>query len=366
MRSRWALPLMCAFMILAAGGRVPGATWPGTVDPASSYFPLQVGNQWVYQADASLCPPSLPCLPHTSTTVSVRERLVGGSGRTYVALENYFEGRRLVQVSPRGAVTEKDPAGRPDHLWYLLQAPVGTRWRISQAEPIDPCIDGTEIRVASRTDTVKVPAGEFRNVVRLQYGLGCMDGGIGAEWLAPGVGLIKRVGESIGGAWGMVLVAARVDDRFIAGPAYSTSLLLDRALYVHNFMPVLQGSVEPAGHGIAVMDATFLLGNASGTSIEFLFNGCKSATFTILDAGGNEILKARGDDGGCCECGGPPKSFTLLGNLLILRVMIPLELPDGTPLQDGRYVAVATLDAVNLPPTLLPSARAPLEVVLAE
>ena len=101
MRSRWALLSAFAWMLLATGAvRVPAASWPWTVDPEHSYFPLQVGNQWVYQGDTSLCSPYSPCFPHISTTISVTERIAGNSGSA--------------PATPPSSTTARDPA-EPRH-----------------------------------------------------------------------------------------------------------------------------------------------------------------------------------------------------------------------------------------------------------
>jgi len=186
-----------------------------------------------------------------------------------------------------------------------------------------------------------------------------VDAGIGAEWFAPGVGLIKRQEIYIGGLWIMELVASNLGDRLLPRPAYGAALSRARPSYTQNFMP---GPVP--GRGIDVVDAAFLLWNLTGTPTESIFEGCRSATFAVVDSEGRELIQVRGDDGGCCACA-TPQDFLLERGSLLLRAKIPLALEDGTPLPPGHYAVTATLDAVNVPPPLLPSARAPIEVIAA-
>jgi len=355
MRPRIAVLSAC-LVLLAFAVSPPAGAWddrPRLPIQTGSYFPLQVGNQWVYEVRD-------PAVEPTNRVVSVTEQVPGTDGLPYFALEGYLGPKRFVRSLRNGTVLERNPEGGPDYLWYLLQAPVGAQWTFSLGgDPRFFSVHGKTVTVASRTDVVRVPAGEFRNVVRLHYSPPSMDGGIQAEWFAPGVGLIKRQEATIISFRTMELTALHLGSPLLPRPAYGASLLLDRPLYVQNLMP----SPSPE-LGIAVVDAAFLLSNLTGTPVESIFGGCRSATFAVVDSEGKELIKVRGDDGGCCACA-TPLDLPLVRGSLLLRAKIRLALEDGTPLPPGHYAVAATLDAVNVAPPLLPSARVPIEVIAA-
>jgi hypothetical protein len=112
-------------------------------------------------------------------------------------------------------------------------------------------------------------------------------------------------------------------------------MTLDRTVYIQDAMP----NLDPQ-RGLASLDAQFVLRNQD-PKIDFVFQGCKSATFRILGEDGMEWIRKRGDDGGCCECASPV-NYELRGDSLLFRVRIPLVLEDGTPLPGGIYALEAT------------------------
>ena len=353
MRPRLAVLSACLLLLaLAVAPSVPAGE-PRFRDllRTGSYFPLQVGNQWVYEVRE-------PAVDTSTRVVSVTEQITGTDGLPYFALEGYFGPRRLVRSLRNGTVSELNPGGDLNHLWYLLQAPVGAHWTLTLGDPSfpPPCVGGATVTVASRTDTVRVQAGEFRNVVRLQYSTPCLQTGIQAEWFAPGIGLIKREDVKGPAVRTLELVAANLGNPLLPRPAYGASLFLDRPLYVQNLMPTTNPELA-----LAVVDATFVLSNWTGIPAELIFDGCRSATFAVVDAEGKELIRVRGDDGGCCACA-TPQNLVFLRGSFVLRAKIRLELEDGTPLPSGHYAVVTTLDAVNLAPLLRPSARVPIEV----
>jgi hypothetical protein len=353
MRKRTVLALAVALLALAAlprAGSQAQTRLTGNLD-ASPYFPLQVGNEWIYQ----------------KTTVggverwraAVTDRVLAANGRLYFALEGYFGPRRLVRATARGAVTEFNPGGNGDHLWYLLGSPVGTTWEIDLqplplANPVAECIDGSKLLLASRTDSVEVPAGAFRNVIRVDFRPPCVDAGIVTEWFAPGVGLVKRIEDSFAGPVVSELVHANVGEQALPRLPYSTSLALDRPAYVNSLMPPIGPGSIPTVRGL------FVLRNLTDLPIDFSFSGCKSVSVAVVDAAGEALIKASGNDGGCCACDNV-FSFRLVNDALVLPVSFRLETPDGQPLPDGRYAVVATLDALDRPP-LRPSATATIDV----
>ncbi len=324
----------------------------------ANYLPLQVGNQWLYERKF---------FGSSTWIASVVERVTAPNGRTYAALEGYFgiltsEGyvapRRLVRSS-RGIVTEFNPDGASDNLWYMLGAEVGTTWQI-QLEPVPEsgtiglCVDGSTVTLASRSEVVTVPAGTFQDVVRLDFAPRCADAGIVSEWFAPRVGLIRRQEDSFSGPVVSELFRAIVGGVQFPRQTYSTSLSIDRPVYVNNLMP------PPLPDGFPTVRGLFTVANATHLPIDFSFLGCKSVSVVVKDGAGNVVLRALGDDGGCCACDSI-LNVTLLRNTLVVPVSFRLLPLDRQPLPDGRYTVAVTL-LTRDPVALRPSATATIEV----
>jgi hypothetical protein len=357
---RFALPLVLAALALAAVSSAgPGATpavaqtrtLAGT-DTTLGYFPLMVGNTWTYERAGALS--------RDTWTATVADRVVAPNGQTYFALDGYFGPRRLVRSSPRQVVSEHNPDGRDDNLWYLLGAPVGTAWVI-QLEPLPTlgpmadCVSGSKVVVASRSEVVKVPAGEFRSVVRLDFSSPCADAGIASEWFAPGIGLVRREESSFAGPIVSELLKAEVGGQSLPRLPYTTSLELDRPGYVNNLMPPLGPDSIPTLRGL------FAVRNRTSIPIAFEFGGCASLSIVLVNERGEEVLASRADDGGCCICDNI-HVVRLANDSLIIPFALRLATPDaGQPLPDGRYAVVATLQALGSP-ALRPAATATIEV----
>src|SRR5919106_767256 len=289
-----AIPLLAALaaaglMLLSAPAAAQTRTI-GTTDTTLSYFPLQVGNTWTYARGGALS--------RDTWTASVAERVVAANGRAYFALDGYFGPRRLVRSSLQSAVTEFNPDGPEDNLWYLLGAPVGTSWVIQleplpTLSPIADCVSGSKVVVASRPEAIRVPAGEFRNVVRLDFTSPCADAGITSEYFAPGVGLVRRDESSFAGPIVSELLKA---DLALPRLPYTTSLDLDQPVYWYDLMP------SPDPRPLPTVRGVFAVHNRTSLPIGFEFTGCARLSIAVLNERGEAVLETRADDGRCCMC----------------------------------------------------------------
>jgi uncharacterized protein YceK len=347
--------MLAALSLVGALALVPGAglaqTRVGRSAVGSPWFPLGVGNQWVYtRAGAAGA---------SSWKAEVPDRVTAANGRAYFALSGYFGPRRLVRAALSGAVSEYNPDGTYDNLWYLLGAPVGATW-VLQLEPLPvlspvaDCISGSKAILASRTERVRVPAGEFADVVRVDYRSPCVDAGLTSEWFAPGVGLVRRAETSFAGAVVSELAQAEVGDLILPRLPYSTSLALDSPAYVNNLMPPVGPDSLPTVRG------AFILRNRTNVPVEFTFSGCVSVRIEVSNEAGDVVLTAHANDGGCCLCT-VLLPFRLVDDTLVVPVSFRLQTADGKPLPDGRYGVTATLNALESP-LLLPAATDRIEV----
>ena len=317
----------------------------------ASYFPLQAGNWWLYTKTGVGEP--------TQWRVEVAKLEATSENRNYLLFGGYFFGvAHLVKVVPPDIVVERNPEPGRDYLWYMLGAPVGMRWELHLAPsptkaPIPACVDGARLTLAARDEVVRVPAGEFRNVVRVDWRTECVDAGITSEWFAPGIGLIRRVESSIAGPVVSELAEAHVGEPFAPRLPYSTSLSLDRPVYLNNLMPPVDPQALPN------VSAAFTVANLTEQPLELAFSGCKSVAVEVRDAAGEGVLRARGDDGGCCTCDNL-LPVVLQRSSLTLPVTFKLITESGDPLPDGWYAVVATLETVGEAPR--PAATALIQV----
>jgi hypothetical protein len=318
---------------------------------AGSYFPLRPGYRWVYQTSGPIGEPrtwQVQVLDRPAAPTLVAERF-------YHPLVGYFDPTaRLVRSDPFGNVVERSGEWR-EHLWYLLNAPVGTSWKLTTASPEPPCLVGVTLTVGARDEVVTVPAGEFRGVVRIDHsGSQCADAGITAEWFAPGVGLVRRAETTIAGTLTSDLVLAELGEAVWPRAAYETALQLSSPVYVNNLMPPIGPGALPRVQG------AFVVRNRNDRPVELLFSGCRSVTLEVRDQAGNVVLETRADDGGCCACDNLIK-VTLVRDALVLPFSFTLAGAGEVPLPDGPYSLTATLDTVPVD-SLRPSARAKIEV----
>jgi hypothetical protein len=335
---------------LAGGVLAQGSVRQGL--GAQTLFPLRDGNSWTYARKG--------LGEVTEWRVAVAGKVTAPRVHPYFTLERYFPGApHSVRSDPFGTVTERSDGFR-DHLWYLLGAPVGTSWTIQLApsplaSPLPDCIAGAKVTLASRGETLSVPAGEFDRVVRVDWASACADAGIASEWFAPGVGLIRRDELSFAGIVTSELVRAELEGGPLPRAGYVTALSLDRPLYHYNLMPPIDPGAIPTVAG------TFAVHKRADLPLVLAFSGCKSVSLAAVGEGGEVVVLAGGSDGGCCECDHVVE-WDFSRGPLVIPFAFKLAGEGGRPLPDGRYAVEATLDTVDAAP-LRPSARATIDVV---
>ena len=259
------------------------------------HFPLQVGNQWIYE-----------------------KKYPNGFETTWqVAVTRYSDGTPL--------------------LLYRLGTNVGTKWYPGVSGSMGACMDGGSAVLASHEEFVPVPAGEFTNAVRVDYGPRCLDAGLASEWFAAGVGLVKRIENSIAGPIESVLLSSRVGGTVLPDHPAATSLTLDRALIVLNKDPSL-----------CKLEGAFRAHEQNTNTEGFAFQGCVSASVTLVNDGGKAVLATRLEGKGCCECKNPI-TLDLHGETLTLPFALALVDESGNALPDGHYSLNVVLDSLDAP-----------------
>jgi hypothetical protein len=313
--------------IEANGQRQDPATGPVLSDTAASarigldYFPLQVGNEWIYGDGA------------TTISVQVLGETVESNRIKYFDVSGYLPGdqaavRKLRRGLP-GQVLEYNPGGE-DFLWYRFGLFRGA-WQFETAGEV-PCVTGSRVSIGSFGEVVEVPAGISAHTLRLDFLSPCMDAGISREYFAPGVGLVQRVMNTIAGPRTFRLLSARVGPNVWPPALYGVEVATDRPVYFNNLMPPI---IAPW----PTMHARLVVRNQTDTPVEFTYPTSQRFDFIVRDAQGKEVL--RWSDG---------KAFAMVvGRETLVRgwrsypADIVLRTRDGKLLPSGSYTLLGYL-----------------------
>jgi hypothetical protein len=287
----------------------------------ADYFPLQVGNQWIYRN------------PYGVQTVEItRSQVI--DGREYFFLRGAFGGDAWVRKADDGTVWQRDPETGRENVRLKLNTPEGASFETV----IDRC-NHRGIMV-SRNSKTSTPAADFQEVLEISYpAANCADAGLEREFYAPWIGLVSSSGMTIAGARNSELVYARIGGvTVLTSPELSFALSLDKAVY-------------DGGELLARMT----LRNTQPAPLRLTFSS--GQTFDVLiktEAGDKVLLWSEG------------KAFTLAIREESMQgernwvATLPLRLRDGSAIAPGKYIAEAWL--VTLGPRLF-VASVPFEIV---
>ncbi|MBK5290714.1 MAG: hypothetical protein JJE04_03335 [Acidobacteriia bacterium] len=190
----------------------------GLAAQSPDYFPLHVGNQWVYRVTGVAAGgPVVVDIPRSEVF----------DGRNYALVRGFAEGDAYLRMEADGTLYRYDAQTRSESVWAVFSTPVGGSYKTS----INPC--NQTARVESREATVTTPAGEFGNALTLSYpAANCADAGLTGEAYLPWIGLVQRTATTIAGPRTMSLAYARVGGvTVLSEPEASFSLALDRTQY---------------------------------------------------------------------------------------------------------------------------------------
>jgi hypothetical protein len=311
--------IVLAVLLLASAGAAP----------VPDYFPLQVGNQWIYRAAGSAGVEPL----------SVEIPQAGYfDGRGYVLLRGLPEGDAWLRLSEAGTLYRYDPETGREEVWLEFGAPAGQPF----ATAIHPCNPAAVI--ASRAAKWEGPVGEFDTALEVQYQPGrCADAGLERDYYLPYVGLVERAVTTIAGPRRYQLVYARLGGvTFVTAPEVSVSLALDRYLYTPGEQP-------------AELLARLTLRNSRLEPLTLNFGSSQRFDLAIRDGEGREVY--RWSEGkaflmvfGSEQVGTGERNYA---------VLVPLATRSGAPLPPGHYSVEAWL--TNIAPPRL-EAKAGLEI----
>jgi len=314
----------------------------------NDYLPLRVGNKWVYSVEraglGSVSRWEVAVEPDANEPVRMSP---------YYRLTGYFTSKTTSLVySNRNQDVFERGNDRRDYLWYQFGAPVGYSWEMRfPPEHSESCQDGARLSIGARDEVVTTPAGEFRDVIRIDYQTLCQDAGIVSEWFAPGVGLIRREETSFAGPVISELVYAELGKTTLPRGAYSTSLYLSSPRYGYNLMPPVDPSRLPRVRG------AFVVRNRTGEPFELVFpDSCQGLRLEVRNSEGEVVLEKNTLENVACL---PVVTHVDLSRRpLVVPFSFVLSDKEGKPLPDGLYTLTAEL--LNLPNP--PVARSVFEV----
>ncbi len=298
-----------ALIFLSAAGASP------------DYFPLHLGNQWVYRC-SGFCGEPLPTVGIT------RVNYIGG--RWYSLLEGFSGSQTWLRQDESGTLWALDAATGKENRWYWFFAAEGESFDTS-AMPCSP-----RATMASRNYRYEGPAGAFPDSLRITYPTGaCADAGLAEEVFYQWTGLMRRTETTIGGPRTYDLIYARTGGvTVISEPELHFSLSLDKSVYTANLMPPIDPNVS-----VPRMTARLTLRNTTDQPVALTFPTGQRYDLEIKDERGNVVY--RWSDG---------KAFTqMFGEEQFgpgerdYAVVVRLADKQAKPLAAGKYTAVGWL-----------------------
>jgi hypothetical protein len=203
-------PLLIAFLFLTGSAQVWGQDRP-------DYFPLGLGNTWVYMGSGSRASQSLTLQIMQMTQIN---------NRTYALLHG-LPGKDYWLRKEGDSILAYDPDQNRESLWYVFGSANGVIYETNLPEA---CC-GKAVVVSTAT-TYKGPVGEFQDALEINYP-GTFQVGIENELFLPNIGLVHRAQATGGPSFATYdLIYARVGTRVISAAELAFSLSLDRSVYV--------------------------------------------------------------------------------------------------------------------------------------
>ena len=149
------------------------------------YFPLSVGNQWIYEEIHT----------HTLDTLSIIDSQIINGKTYYLTKENYskffwlrMENNRVYIVDT--FATYLDSLNINEYILYDFSANIGDNWLVKLKSEQADCDYSGIISLESTTDTVFAWYNVFYNSYYFYRLVPCYDAGRFSEWFADGIGKV--------------------------------------------------------------------------------------------------------------------------------------------------------------------------------
>jgi hypothetical protein len=235
--------------------------------PGQDYFPLEVGNQWIYRIGGSL---SGVLTPGTFVAEVTGSRVI--DGKEYFQLTGMPGGTRLLRKNDAGTLVFYSEQDRAEHNWVAFEANTGEAFRTE----IDDCNPTAVIQ--SKNAELRSPLGDFRDgALRVGYAPGrCADAGLISETFLPYVGLAQRRMSNIAGEVVWDLIYTRLG-------GFTSFAEKERS-----FQAALNGDRFAPGDAITVR---MTLRNTTGTPLELTFPSGQDYDVVIRNERGDEVYR---------------------------------------------------------------------------
>lgn len=283
------------------------------------YFPLHVGNQWVYRASGTRGDAILALEITRSAQLA---------GRTYYLLHGLPQRDYWLRMDERGTLWAYDPERNLEEVWYAFEKPEGEEYRTALPGSLSRAV------IASRQAHYQGPIGEVNYALEVRYP-GVFQVGIERELFLPYIGMVHRR-QNAGGPAVITydLIYSRTGGvTVLSEPELSVALTLDRAVYYANLMP----PVDPE-RAVPVMTARLTLRNTTPAPVELVWPSGQRYDFLIRNEKGEIVW--RWSDGKAFILLFGTESFAGERNYTEL---IRLGGADGKPFPPGRYTLEAWL-----------------------
>ena len=196
---------------IAASLLIAGAAFGAGPD----YFPLQVGNSWVYRVTQGRF--SQPGAVNVERTERV-------DGRDYYRV-SFFNDSLLIRQTADGSLLKYDPETKTEGVWLPLGSSEGTPVRTE----MDQC--SRTATVTSTAAKVKTVLGDFDNALRIGYTPNCADAGVTEQYFLPYVGMVVHETTSIAGPVRHELVYSRTGATNVVAQTNAFTLATDALRY---------------------------------------------------------------------------------------------------------------------------------------
>jgi hypothetical protein len=237
----------------------------------NSYFPLNIGNQWIYTSSASSSP---------DTITIVDTQRVGGKlyyafkERQYIYSWFRKDNNRIYIVDT--AAFKLDSIKIREYLVYDFSENIGSSWDVPLATIYFKisCNYGGKIRLESKNDSAITPARVFTNCFCFLHGSPCRDAGVYKEWFALGIGKVAFEEESYSGIIKYSLsqsnIITGIPDNNISNYKGEYRLWQN---YPNPFNPITQIKYSIPQQGYVSLEVFNMLGQ----KVETLFEGIRAA-----------------------------------------------------------------------------------------
>jgi hypothetical protein len=274
------------------------------------YFPLAVGNSWVYKVTQG----RLPDVETIEVTGTMRF-----NGRDYYAVK-FFGRDAFLRMATDGTLYEYDSSAKKEKVWVAFGSDPGQAFTTE----IDSCVKTGKID--SKAARYSGAIGNFTNALQVTFTQSCADAGIQNQMFLPYVGLVQHVVD-IAGSRKYTLIYSRTGVTEVSTPEIRFSLSLDSAIY----------PVDPKGPA-PEMIARFTLRNTTPDPIMLQFPSGQSYDLKIRNEKG-EVVYAWSADKIFAQMF-RTETFNPGERNYVVRVPLP-SLPTGKYVVDA-YLTTAT------------------------